>query len=351
MSPSTSVPLFLLFSCCFSCVGPSSGIGGGEEPPAQSPEAPDNLQTPDPLRTDEAAAPLVVTLLGTGYPRPQIRQFGPSVLVQAGVETLLFDCGRGAAIRLSQLQLPWAEVDRLFLTHLHSDHTVGIPDLWLTGWILGRFHPLRIWGPPGTEEMMAHLGEAFEFDIRMRRDVDEKAPGEGIRIMVEEISEGVVFDSMGIRVTAFEVDHSPIQPAMGFRIDYAGRTVVLSGDTRPSENLIAFSEGADLIIHEAVTPEWLRRSLPDHPEAFIQSVIDHHTTPQQAGTIFSRIQPRLAVFSHVENSEESARELINGVAETYSGDVLVGEDLMTIEVGAEIVVRLGVDTVYIGGSI
>ena len=117
-----------------------------------------------------------VTLLGTGNPRPRIDRFGPSILVEAGKETLLFDCGRGATIRLSQASVPFSSVAALFLTHLHSDHVVGLPDLWLTGWIMGRHVPLQVWGPTGTVDMLKHLEQAYAFDVHVRRDIDEQIP-------------------------------------------------------------------------------------------------------------------------------------------------------------------------------
>jgi glyoxylase-like metal-dependent hydrolase (beta-lactamase superfamily II) len=118
---------------------------------------------------------LKVTLLGTGSPQPRMDRFGPSILVEAGEKKLLFDCGRGAAQRIEQLSIPFTSIDTLFVTHLHSDHVVGIPDLWLTGWARGRKVPLEIWGPDGTKAMMSHLAEAYQFDIRIRQ-IDDKLP-------------------------------------------------------------------------------------------------------------------------------------------------------------------------------
>src|SRR5262249_13093634 len=114
--------------------------------------------------------PLTVTLLGTGGgPNPNPKRFGPSILVQASGQTLLFDCGRGASIRLAQLGVLLGRVDKVFLTHLHSDHVIGLPDLYLTGWgAQGRKTPFHVWGPAGTSAMMDHLRKAFEFDIRIR---------------------------------------------------------------------------------------------------------------------------------------------------------------------------------------
>jgi len=190
---------------------------------------------------------LKVTLLGTGTPEPRMDRFGPSILVEAGEKKLLFDCGRGAAQRIEQIRIPFNQIDALFLTHLHSDHVVGIPDLWLTGWARGRKVPLEVWGPAGTKEMVTHLKDAFQFDIQIRQQ-DDKLPALGVDIRVKDIEQGVVYDSGGIKVTAFTVDHGPVKPAFGYRIDFAGHSVVLSGDTRYSENLIRFSQGTDVLV-------------------------------------------------------------------------------------------------------
>lgn len=142
-----------------------------------------------------------VTLLGTGSPTPFIDRFGPSILVQAGGDNLLFDCGRGASQRLLQLGVAFSSVTRLFLTHLHSDHVVGIPDVWLTGWIRARAEPFRVWGPAGTVDMMAGLREAFKFDIAVRRE-DEGLPAEGIATDAADVVQAVVYEENGVRITA-----------------------------------------------------------------------------------------------------------------------------------------------------
>jgi ribonuclease Z len=280
---------------------------------------------------------LKVTLLGTGTPRPVMERFGPSILVEAGKEKLLFDCGRGATQRLFQLKVPFADVTALFLTHLHSDHIVGIPDFYLTGWIFGRNTPLRIWGPAGTTEMMSHLEQAYQFDLHIRRDVDEKLPAQGVVLVVKDIEQGVVYQNGDLKVTAFTVDHAPIKPAFGYRVDYAGHSVVLSGDTRYSENLIKFAQGADVLIHEVIDPEAYRAS--DHLYNAVQKqrVIDHHTTPEQAGTVFSQVKPKLAVYSHIVPFD--APELVAHTRKTYSGPLEVGEDLMSIEIGDRVEVH------------
>ena len=278
---------------------------------------------------------IIVTLLGTGNPRPTITRFGPSILVQAGGQNLLFDCGRGATMRLYQLKVD--RIDVLFLTHLHSDHTVGIPDLWLTGWVMGRKSPFRIWGPAGTQAMMTHLEEAYSFDIHMRRDVDEKRPAAGVEVQAKDIEQGVVYNTDGVRVSAFLVDHGPVKPAYGYRIDYHGHSVVLSGDTRYSENLIGFAQGTDLLIHEVIDSKAYAELANSFTAEEKARVLAHHTTAEEAGKVFAKVAPKLAVYSHIVPPK--APNLVTDTRKAYSGRLEVGEDLMSFEIGEQVTVR------------
>ncbi len=279
-----------------------------------------------------------VTLLGTGGPPPVLERFGPATLVEAGGEILLFDAGRGVLQRLSQLQPPLKHVRNLFLTHLHSDHTIGLPDLWLTGWLHGRPQtPLRVWGPRGTVKMMEYLDRAYDFDVRIRL-YDDQPPPAGVCVMAEDITEGLVYRHRGVEVTAITVDHSPIEPAFGYRIDYAGRSVVLSGDTRVCENLVSHAKGVDLLVHEVIADGIIRAQSKGNAES-LERVIAHHTTPEQAGEIFTRIQPKLAVYSHIIPVNAQATDVIPPTRKTYLGPLELGEDLMVIDVGDEITVR------------
>ena len=232
---------------------------------------------------------------------------------------------------------PFADLNALFLTHLHSDHIVGISDFYLTGWILGRSTPLRVWGPAGTADMMSHLEQAYQFDIHVRRDVDEMLPPQGVVVVAKDIEQGAVYQNGDLKVTAFTVDHAPIKPAFGYRIDYRGHSVVLSGDTRYNENLIHFAQGTDVLIHEVIDPEAFRAGNATFNPERTQKVIAHHTTAEQAGTIFSQVKPRLAVYSHIV--PPNAANLVAQTRKTYSGPLEVGEDLMSIEIGDKIEVH------------
>ena len=285
-----------------------------------------------------AGQEIKVTLLGTGSPPPVMNRFGPSILVEAGGGKFLFDAGRGALQRLAQLGVRWQDVDGLFLTHLHSDHVVGFPDLWLTGWLVGagRSRPLHVWGPRGTRKMMSHLEQAYEYDIRIRL-YDDRASPDGVVILAEDIGEGVVHEKGGVKITAFDVDHTPIKPAFGYRIDHAGRSVVLSGDTRVSDNLIRHAQGVDLLVHEVASPETFQRA--GAPPERAKSIVAHHVTPEQAGEVFSRTKPKLAVYSHIVLPTATEQDLLPSTRKTYSGPLEVGEDLMVITVGEKVEVR------------
>lgn len=283
------------------------------------------------------AQEIKVTLLGTGTPAPVMNRFGPSILVEAGGQKFIFDAGRGALQRLTQLKLSWRDVHGVFLTHLHSDHVVGFPDLWLTGWLSSeRAVPLHVWGPKGTAKMMSHLEQAYEFDIRMRL-ADEHASATGVVILASDIADGFAVEKDGVKITAFDVDHAPVEPAFGYRIDFAGRSVVLSGDTRFSENLIRHAEGVDVLVHEVTAPDTFRRA-GVAPE-LARTIMAHHTTPERAGEVFARTKPRLAVYSHIVRPTATEADLIPATRKTYAGPLELGEDLMVIEVGDAITVR------------
>jgi ribonuclease Z len=292
-----------------------------------------------------AASDFRVTLLGTGTPVPRPDRFGPCTLVEAGDQTLLVDAGRGATMRLFQLGIPMGTIDVLFLTHYHSDHTSGVPDLWLTGWLASHYarrtKPMRVIGPTGAKTLIARLAEAYAADIKIRLD-DEKLPPEGVATIVEEFDrDGVVYEANGVKVIAFEVDHGDvIKPCYGYRFEYQGRSAVLSSDTRYNQNVIKYGRGADLLVHEVATarPELMS-------EAYVQRIVGHHTIPREAGLVFAETKPKLAAYTHLVfvASEKvppaTVADLMAETRQTYSGPLQVGEDLMQFEIGNDVTVR------------
>lgn len=286
-----------------------------------------------------------VTLLGTGRPTPLHDRFEAATLVEAGETVLLFDAGRGVSIRIWQLGMPLRDVDAVFITHFHSDHISGLADFWLTGWLPPAFgqrtEPLRIWGPKGLRDVTSGLEAAYKRDIDIRV-ADEHLLRSAATFDVTEFDhDGVVYDHDGVKVTAFAVDHGAlIKPAYGYRIDYAGRSAVISGDTRYDERIAEIGRGVDVLIHEVVTG---RDGLYDkHPELI--SIRDHHTTPEQAGRIFATAKPKLAVYTHLVNLSAPGfpvlddEDIVAQTRRTYSGPLVVGHDLMGIEIGDAVAV-------------
>ena len=284
------------------------------------------------VAADAAAQSITVTLLGTGSPAPVIDRFGPSTLVEAGPEKLLFDAGRGASQRLWQQGMPLRVVTAVFITHLHSDHIVGLPDLWLTGWTAPAYGqrktPLPVFGPRGTKAMMEHLREAYAEDIRIRME-DEHLPPQGVVVDAQDVTAGVVYDHNGVKVTVFTVDHGPaVRPALGYRVDHGGHSVVIVGDTRYTDNVASAARGSDVLIYPMVLTS------PDSPMA--ATVRLHFTPPEDAGRIFDRVKPKLVVYNHIlvlGDPPPALQDMVTRTRRSYAGPLEIGEDLMRIEIG------------------
>jgi ribonuclease Z len=290
---------------------------------------------------------IIVTLLGTGAPLPSAARFGPATLLQAGGLNLLFDAGRGVTIRLFQLGMSSGNgIDAVFLTHYHSDHVAGLPDLWMTGYMFGPFgsrsKALRLWGPSdgttvpsGVAKIAKGLVEAFSEDVRIRQ-ADEHVTAAATRIEVHDFhGDRVVFDQAGVKVTAFAVDHGDlIKPSVGYRIDYGTRSVTISGDTKFDENLIKHAMGTDLLIHEVFAMSGQLAKLPQ-----LKRIATHHTSPEEAGAVFSRVKPKLAAYSHLVLLGTEVPELVSRTQSTYQGPLEVGEDLMRFTVGDRVIAK------------
>ena len=297
------------------------------------------------LAQEKKAEPqIAVHLLGTGAPIPRVDRFGPATLVSIAGKRLLFDAGRGVSQRLWQLGIPLGSIDAVFLTHLHSDHLVGLPDLWLTGWLQPvygqRKTAFRVIGPNGTRAFTDALRGGFSSDIMFRSE-KEGLPLNGISILAQEIEgEQIVFQEQGIIVRNFEVDHGAVKPAYGFRIEYAGKKIIISGDTRFSENLIRNAQNADVLIHEVVAAAAPLRETP-----FVQRQFSYHTSPEDLVRIFNATKPKLAVLTHfvllgsvnypAPTSEDVLKELRD---RGYAGPAVAGADLMRIDIGDSVTI-------------
>ena len=283
----------------------------------------------------EDKAGMRVHLIGTGGPELTPTRLGMSTLIEASGQTLLFDAGRGALQNIYLSRVDPRLVTRVFLTHLHSDHIEGLPSIWMTPWFMfGRKAKLEVWGPEGTRQMIEGMRMMYAHDLEHR--VNPVFKREYLDIDVHEIAPGVVYDDGGVKVTAFPVEHDDGNPAFGYRIDAAGRSVLLSGDTTYNENVVKFGTGADLIVSNvAAFSEAMTKA------GILKPVLDKLTTPEQAATIFAKAKPRLAVYSHIVKKDLPGEEGDDVVikrtrAAGYDGPLTMGKDRMIVDIGDEV---------------
>lgn len=271
-----------------------------------------------------------VILLGTGTPNPDASHQGPAVAVTVGQRIFLFDAGPGVVRQMNAAHLPvrGGPVTALFLTHLHSDHTLGYPDLILTSWVMGRRQRLKVVGPRGTSAMTSHLIEAYKEDIEVRIHGLERESAEGYKVDVQETDGGVVYDSAGVTILAIPVPHGSISHAFAYKVVTPDGAVLISGDTRPSSALEKAAKGVNLLLHE-VYPE-VRLAPEPRPggEHWPQYMRSFHTSDKELGALAGRARPALLVLYHIVRMGGTDEELTRGIREGgYSGDLVIGTDL------------------------
>ncbi len=279
--------------------------------------------------TVTAADSTVIVLLGTGGPRPDPDASGPATAIVVGSRVFLFDAGPGVERRLSAAKLPINGVTALFLTHLHSDHTLGLPDLIFTSWVMGRRAPMPIFGPHGTAAMTDHIVAAWQEDIDIRTEGLEHEIRDAWRVNVHEIEPGIVYDSAGVRVRAIPVLHGSWKEAYGYRIETPGRIIVISGDTRPSDALRDATRGADVLIHEVYPASGLVPENRPGGEEWPKYLKAFHTSDAELGAIATIAQPKLLILDHiVRRLGATDADLVAGIRKGgFTGRVVVGKDL------------------------
>ena len=270
-----------------------------------------------------------LVLLGTGMPVPDPARRGPAQLVESGDDVVLVDCGASALHRLIEAKIDLTRIRRIALTHLHSDHVTGLPDLLWAGGIRLWKTPPEVVGPPGTRDFLTRLVDAFHYDLRVRR-----LPRERVLPDVVEVQDGWTEELHEMRLTAFRVEHEPVDQAFGFRIDAEDGAVVISGDTRPSENLIRHARGADLLVHEVISrpgvEELVAAATDDDARTRRREILSYHTPADALGDIATRADARHLVLSHIVPAGRPAEELVFAARRGYDGRVTLGEDLMEL---------------------
>jgi ribonuclease BN (tRNA processing enzyme) len=269
-----------------------------------------------------------IVLLGTGTPNADPARSGPAVAFVVDGGPYLVDAGPGVVRRAAAAHLDGIaglavdRLNRVFLTHLHSDHTVGLPDLLLTTWTMGRREPLEVYGPSGTAAMIDHILAAYAEDVRERLTGPEPAVEAGWRVEVKEIEAGIVYEDRRVRVEAFPVDHGS-WPTFGYRFESLDRTVVISGDTASPERNVAAYAGSDVLIHEVQSSRGLARRSP----AWHRYHSAYHTSAHELAAVASEVKPGLLVLYHQLFHGVSEQELLDEVRRGYDGPIVSGRDL------------------------
>lgn len=292
--------------------------------------------------TCDGDAAFRVTILGSGTPVPLVDRFGAATLVEVNGQNLLFDAGRGVAQRIWQVGLPLREIDTVFLTHLHHDHTIGLPDLLITGWLPPAFgqraEPIPLMGPTKTSDLARGIEAAWASDIAVRT-ADELLDPNAARFDVTELHEGVVYEKDGVKVTAFPVDHGElIENTFGFVIEHNGRRVVLSGDTKYDERVATMAEGADLLVHAVAAAS---NAVMASGDPRIARIFAHMASPDDVGRIFAAAKPKVAALYHITQmppNPPTPEEIVATIAEQYSSKVVAAVDLTCFTIGETVTV-------------
>lgn len=272
-----------------------------------------------------------VTLLGTGSPMVDPNRAGPSTLVKAGDGVFLVDCGRGVLMRAAAAGIGAANLTALLLTHLHSDHITDLSDVITTRWVTTFVPtPLPIIGPPGTKAVvdatLAALAPDISYRIGHHADITEPPA-----IQVYEYSDGQVWDADGVRITAAPTDHRPVEPTLGFRVEYQGTSVVLAGDTVPCASLDELAKGANALVHTVIRADLVQQM----PVQRIRDILDYHSSVEQAAATAARAGVGTLVLTHyvpplAPGQEDQWRAL---AAAEFSGTVELGNDLHRVSIG------------------
>ncbi len=267
-----------------------------------------------------------VVLLGTGNPNPEPDRMGPASAVISGDRAYIVDAGPGVVRRAAQAGIQMKQITRVFITHLHSDHTVGLPDLIFTPAVTGRLEPLEIYGPPGLKAMVSHIMKAWKEDMDIRLHGLEPAVAGGYIVHVHEVKSGEAYRDETVTVMAIPVPHGSWKHALGYKFEAKDKTIVFSGDTTYSEALGRAAAGCDILVHEVYSAVGLAKRTPDwqkYHSAF-------HTSGIDVGRLAAQAKPKKLVLYHQLPMGEKPEELLEEIRRNFAGEIIYGKDLDVI---------------------
>ena len=269
-----------------------------------------------------------LVLLGTGTPFADPERSGPSLAIVVKDQSYIVDCGPGVVRRASTLSkeipaLGAIQLKKLFITHLHTDHTVGYPDMIFTPAVLDRNAPLEVYGPKGIKSMTNHILKAYKKDIKIRIDGLEMGDKRGYVVDIHEIKPGLIYQDELVKVYAFKVSHGNWDQAYGFRFETPDKVIVISGDATYSEELVKNAMNCDILVHEVFS----QKGLDKREDRWKKYHSTFHTSPTQLGNIANQVNPKLLVLTHILFFKESKETLMEEIKQHYKGAVIMGNDL------------------------
>ena len=273
-------------------------------------------------------------VLGTGTPNPDPQRMGSSYLLLVDEQPYLIDFGIGVIRRFSELTEEWGgelkidttSIDHAFLTHMHSDHNLGLSDLIITPWIMGRENKLKLFGPDGLDDMAENIIKAYEFDINYRIYGTQPQNTTGYKFEFKKIDENFIFQDNNVKVEAFKNNHGDLEESYGFIFKTDEIKIVFSGDTAPSEELVKAAKNADILVHEVYSQSGFEKKTKDWQIYHAA----HHTSPMELGKIASEVMPKKLVLSHILYWGASSEEIKEEVSAHFKGEIIVAQDLMQI---------------------
>ncbi|MHA1599727.1 MAG: MBL fold metallo-hydrolase [Alphaproteobacteria bacterium] len=282
-----------------------------------------------------------VTLLGTGCPVVDTGRYGPAQIIRHGDQAVLVDCGSGVCQRLLAAGSSGCDLDAVLLTHLHSDHIVDLFQLVISSWHQGRDRPQRVFGPPGTRRYVDGLMALWRLELAQRMAHEKRPSTAALTVEVSEFGPGQRMTFGGLQVTTVEVDHHPVRHAYGFVFEGGGARIVLSGDTRACPALIEAARGADVLVHEVFVHREMSVVPGRRSAETLTNVAAYHTLSGEVGKIASEAGVGCLVLTHFVPPNCDRDALLAEVAADFSGPVIIGEDLMTIDPAARTVAHGG----------
>ena len=273
-----------------------------------------------------------LTLLGTGCPKVDFNRFGPSNLISTKKANVLIDCGSGVTQRLDQIKISTADIDALFLTHLHSDHVIDLYQLIISSWHSYRVRPWVIYGPIGTKKFVSKIMNAWKDERKQRIKYESRSSTNAFKTIIREFKSTGSLKIKDLRVKYFEVDHKPVKYSYGFNFYSQNKKLTISGDTRPCENLIKYAQEADVLLHEVFIDGEFKQTNKMRTKKTLHNVRDYHTPSTILGKIAKLTKCKRLVLTHLVPTKFNEKKLIKTIKSDFGKKPIVGKDLLKIRI-------------------